>query len=261
MAGGDPDYEFAVQPDTTEPFGPVTKENLDIILLVFDFSCWLENPDDQTSEPIGVASWPVIGINPSLPSGSWQVDYPPGSTPAPPTSDDYPLTVQSVELTDDATEISVRLAAGTPGMTYVVSVFASAAATKRRKQVDCLLSIERSINPSLVAEIPPPTSIPGPPTVIGGDTTLPVGFDGRVYIEAAGPVTLTLPATPNVYQRVAPVDINGTAGTYPITVAGAAGDLIYTSPTFVMDIAHDDLIFEFDGDHWIVLASRYGFLG
>jgi hypothetical protein len=97
---------------------------------------------------------------------------------------------------------------------------------------------------------------------ISGDYTLPLGFAGRIYVEngSSAPLTITLPVTPTEGQRIAPVDINGNAATYPITYAGAVGDNIYASPTFVSDVNYDDLIFEWVGDHWIVLASRYTFL-
>jgi len=264
MAGGDPDYEFVVEPDTTEPFGPVTKENMDVTMLVFDFSCWLENADDATSEPISAVIYPMVGLADTSSIGSFRIDYPvdcPETRTLPP--DDYPLTVQSVEITDSATEVNVRVSAGTPGLTYVVSVIVSSASTKRRKQVDALVNVEQPLNPNLLSIATPDPVDAQPPLTISGSYALPMGFVGRIYIEnsSGAPISLTLPPTPKEFDRVAPVDINGNAATYPVTVVPSTGDLIYTQPNFVMDVNFDDLIFEYDGQHWIILASRFGFLG
>lgn len=260
----DTDYEFFVESDTTQPFGPISKENLDITRLNFDFTCWLEDQEDATTEPISAVIYPVIGVESNL-GKVWQADYPldgaPG--PPPPISDDFPLTVQSVEISEGAKEVNVRVSAGTPGLTYIVSVVVSSATTKRRKQVDALVYVEDPLNPNLVALAAPDITDVSPPLTISGSYVLPLGFAGRIYIEnsSGAPITLTLPPTPTEYQRVAPVDINGNAATYPVTVVGATGDLIYGGSSFVMDMNYDDLIFEYDGSHWIILASKYGFLG
>lgn len=257
------DYVFYVDSGTTQPFGPVSKENLDITRLVFDFTCWLVDADDGTTEPISSVGFPAIGLASQAGYPPWQVDYPFSDNTTPVVIEDtYPLTIQSVTIAAGATEVEVLVSAGTPGVEYVVSVVASAATTRRRKQVDCLVSVEAPLNPDLLAaSTPDPTA--GAPLIVSGDTTLPLGFDGRVYVEngSSAPITITLPITPNQAQRVAPVDINGNANTYPITYAGAPGDNIYSSPTFVSDVNFDDLIFEWTGDHWIVLSSRYTFLG
>lgn len=260
----DTDYEFSVESDTTQAFGPVFKENLDITRIIFDFSCWLSDVDDATSEPISAVIYPIIGLESNTTFPPYQVDYPLNlNTVSPALTDDYPLTVQSVSITHSATEIEVRLSAGTPGLTYVVSVVASAATTKRRKQVDCLVTVEPPLNPNLLSQASPDISDMSPPiTISGGDTTLPMGFNGRLYIEnqSNAPITITLPVTPVEGQRVAPVDLLGNAQTYPITFIGAAGDNIYSSVSFTSDVNYDDLIFEYVGDHWIILSSRYSFL-
>jgi hypothetical protein len=258
----DPDYTFYVESDTMDPFGPVFKENLDITRLVYDFTCWLAEEDEGTSEPISAVSYPIVGVESNL-GRDWQVDYPLGSNATPtPISDDYPLSIQSVAIASSATEIEVRVSAGTPGITYVVSVIASSATTKRRKQVDTLVTIEEPLNPNLLAQSAPDITDVSPPLTISGDYTLPLGFAGRIYVEneASLPITITLPVTPTEGQRLAPVDILGNAATYPITYAAATGDTVYTAPSFVSDVNYDDLIFEWVGDHWIVLASRYTFL-
>lgn len=255
------DYKFDVLADTLDPFGPVRKENVDIIRLLFDFHCWLDDAD--VTDPISAVSYPIIGAEAKIPVPPWQHDYPLDNTSvtAAPAEDTYPLSVQSVAISSSASRVEVRLAAGTPGITYVVSVIASSATTKRRKQVDCFVTIDQPVNPNLLAQAAPDVEEVTPPLIVSGDTTLPLGFAGRIYIEASAPMTLTLPLTPAQGQRIAPVDILGNVATYLVTVAGAPGDNIYGSPTFVMDINYDDLIFEWTGDHWIVLASRYAFLG
>lgn len=256
------DYKFDILADTLEPFGPVHKENLDIIRLLFDFHCWLED-DGDLAEPIAAVSYPVIGVEPKTPIPPWQNDYPldNSSVTAPPAEDTYPLSVMSVAISTDASRVEVRLQAGTPGLTYVISVIGSSATTKRRKQVDCFIYVEPPINPSLVSLAAPDITDITPPLIVSGTTTLPLGFEGRIYIEnsSGAPFTITLPVTPQQAQRVAPVDILGNAHIYPITFAGAPGDTIYSSPTYVMNANYDDIIFEWVGDHWIVLNNYYSF--
>jgi hypothetical protein len=255
MVGGD--YRFDIFPNTTQPFGPVAKENLDITRLIFDYTCWLND-----GEHISSVSQPVVALEGKIPVPPWQNDYPLDNTSVtePPEEDEYPLTIQSSAITTTATHVEVRISAGTPGLNYVVTVIATSSISNRRKQVDCLVTIERPLNENMMAEATPDTD--ENVIIVGDDATLPMDFTGRVYIEngSGHPITITLPITPKQLQRVAPVDISGNANVYPITFAGAPGDLIYSSPTFTTAVYADDLIFEWVGTHWIILASRYSFL-
>jgi hypothetical protein len=257
--GSGGDYFFSVMPNTVQPFGPITKENLDVTLLVFDFTCWL-----NTGEAIGAISQPQIRLEGKVPIPPWQNDYPlDNTTVTQPPADTYPLMIQSAAIALSASQVQVRVSAGTPGLNYVVSVIATSSAPQpRRKQVDCLVTIEVPLNPNMVSASAPDISAVQP-IIVNGSQTLPMGYNGRVYVQntSGAPITVTLPVAATQLQRVAPVDINGNAGEFPITYAAASGDMIYGSPTFASDINYDDLIFEWTGAHWIVLASRYAFLG
>ena len=251
MADGN-DYRFDVFPNTTQPFGPVFKENMDIVRLVIDFTCWLEG-----GEVIYAVSTPAIAIEGS-PTPPWQNDYPLDNTSVTVVPvDAYPLTVQSVYFTLNGAQVEIRLAAGTPGINYVVSVVATSSepVRQRRKQVDVLVTIEQPLNSDLVqVASPDPTAVM--PIIVTGNTNLPLDYNGQVYIQntSGGPITITLPVAPTQLQRVAPVDILGNASLFPVTIAGALpADKIYTSPTYVIDVDYDDLIFEWEGDHWITI--------
>jgi hypothetical protein len=258
--GSGGDYFFSVMPYTVQPFGPVTKENLDVTLLVFDFTCWL-----NAGETIGAIAQPAVQLEGAVPVPPWQNDYPLDNTSVTqPPADTYPLMIQSAAITLSASQVQVRVSAGTPGLNYVVSVIAtSSEAQPRRKQVDCLVTIEKPLNLNMVAAATPDPSAGGQPIIVNGSTTIPMGYNGRVYVQntSGAPIIVTLPITPTQLQRVAPVDITGNAGAFPITYQGAPGNTIYAASSFVSDINYDDLIFEWTGAHWIVLASRYAFLG
>jgi hypothetical protein len=113
----------------------------------------------------------------------------------------------------------------------------------RRIQVDVLVTVQVPLNESMVSviDVDPEVQI-GEPLVLGGSATIPVNFNGRVYVEngTGVPITITLPASPFVLQRIAPVDILGTFGTAPCTYAGAPANLIDGQATFVTDTPHDD---------------------
>lgn len=256
------DWFFTVMADDTQAYGPATKENMDIIRLVFDFSCWLE-----PNEGIGSITFPVILAEPKLPVPPWQNDYPLDNTSvAYPLDDIYPLAVASEAITGLSSKVEVRVGAGTPGMTYVVSTIVTAATTGRRKQVDCLVTIELPLNPNLVGNMDVDPDALTPPLVLGGDATIPVGYMGRVYVEngTGAPIRIFLPAAPQVLQRIEPVDILGTfSPATPCHYQGAPGNLIDGLAEFVSDIPFDDLIFEWTGGArgWIALMSRYSMLG
>lgn len=255
MAGKD--WFFTVMADDTAAYGPATKQNLDIIRLVFDFSCWLDN------EGIGATTYPQIKVEPLLPVPPWQNDYPLDNTSVTePVEDLYPLMVIAEAVTGLSSKLEIRVGSGTPGATYVVSAIVRGATTMRRKQVDCLVTVETPLNESMVGEVDITPEELAPPLVVGGSATIPVNYHGRVYIEngTGYPITITLPASPFVLQRIEPVDILGTFGTAPCYFVGAPANLIDGETYFYTDTPHDDLIFEWTGAQWIILTSRFGML-
>ena len=178
--GSGGDYFFSVMSYTVQPFGPITKENLDVTLLIFDFSCWL-----NAGETIGSIAQPAIKLEGAVPVPPWQNDYPLDDTSVTkPPADTYPLMIQSAAITTTATQVQVRVSAGTPGLNYVVSVVATSSepTQPRRKQVDCLVTIEVPLNPDMVsASAPDITAVS--PIIVNGSQTLPLGFSGRVYVQ------------------------------------------------------------------------------
>jgi hypothetical protein len=232
MDGGNGgDYFFSVFSNTSLPFGPVTKENLDITCLVFDFSCWL-----GTGEMLGSVAQPVIALEgvPLIPP--WQSDYPIDDTPSAPPVDTYPLT--SLSVTMSSTQVQVRVSAGTPGLSYVVSVLASAgAASARRKQVDCFVTIEQPLNSSLVAAGDVPAVDPGDVVILvpsSGDTVAP-GNANYVYINNSAVLavlTIQLPSTtPPIGGVVDFVEISFHRPVTTLVVTDSLGATIADSPT------------------------------
>src|SRR5262245_34534065 len=133
----DKDYNFTVFADTLDPLGPVGKENLDVIRLIYDWSCWLD-----TGEHLAQIDFPSIQ---ALPYGgsstNLRQDYPPDTQDAgtnPP--DTYPLMVLSEAITGSPGNFAeIKLVAGTPGFSYVVSYVVTGSSTQRRKQIDTLI--------------------------------------------------------------------------------------------------------------------------
>jgi len=257
------EYSFTVDDDDDkgQAFGPVSKENIDIARFLIDFSCWLD-----TSETIAEIDYLMTAVQqPPQTLPPWQADYPlDTAVPATPPDDLYPLTLVSQEISTNGLQVILKFSAGTPGLAYVVSFAARTSVSGRRRQVDILLAIDQPLNPAMVSpgDVPAGTS-PTAPLVIGGTTALPLGFNGRVYVENAsgGPITVTLPPSPTQGQLLSIVDINGNADANPITFKGNVSDLIYGANTFVTDLPYDDIRFEWTGSHWIMLAQHYGFLG
>jgi hypothetical protein len=134
----------------------VRKKNLDVTLLIFDFTCWL-----NSGETISTISMPSVHVEAAAPVPPWQNDYPLDNTSAYPPSDTYTLTIQSSTIASSSTQIQILVAAGTPGLSYVVSAVATSSATQsRHKQIDCIVTIEMPLNFELLSGSPGgPTSI------------------------------------------------------------------------------------------------------
>jgi hypothetical protein len=263
----DKDYLFQVYSDSLTPFGPVGKENLDVVRLRFDFSKYLD-----VGETIDIVQFPTIDtVQPEQQqnNGVWRPDYPVDCGPAPaPVAlppDDYPLTIVSEAITTMGTHVDVRVNSGTPGFTYVVSILIVGATTRRRKQIDTLVAVEMPVNGLMVGpgQLDPDII---PPIIIAGSIALPMGFNGLVVLENSGNLTslvITLPPNPDLGQLVEFIDALGKDGSYPVTFRGDGnvpvdGDL---SVTFVSAINFDCLRFIWMGTNWIMESQRFGFLG
>jgi hypothetical protein len=260
----DKDYKFTVLADNLEPYGPVGKENLDVIRLVFDFSCWVD-----TNENLGQIDFPTISLlPPSSASANWRQDYPPDdtTTDSAPPDDTYPLKVVSEAITGTpGTTVEIKVNAGTPDLSYVVSFVVVGSSTRRRKQVDTIVNIEHPVNPLMVGpgDLDPDVV---PPIIITGTTALPMGFDGWVFLSNTGntdSIVITMPPNPILGQMLGFIDTLGKDEAHPVTFRGD-GDVPIDgdgSLAFVSSISFDVLRFSWGGANWHVESMRYGFLG
>jgi hypothetical protein len=268
----DKDYMFTIFPDSLEPQGPIGKENLDVVRLQFDFSCYL---DTSTSETIDLVQFPTISVAPSGVSTStdnrhtFQPDYPiingsPVNPATTPPADNYPLRIVSEAITNMGLHTDVRINSGTPGFTYVVSFVIVGSTTRRRKQVDTLVHVEDAVNPLMVGpgQLDPDII---PPIIVNGSTALPMGFNGLVILQNTGNnsnIVVTLPPNPELGQTVDFIDALGKDELYPVTFRGDGdvpvdGDL---SSIFVSNVAYDVLRFIWMGTNWHLESQRFGFL-
>jgi hypothetical protein len=263
MAVGNNDYTFTVYANSLNPFGPVGKENLDVLRLRYDFTCYLD-----PSEGIDLIQFPTIGLPATVQdgsSGSWRQDYPPddSTTGSVPPADTYPLAVVSQAI-ESPQIVDIRLNAGTPGFQYVMSFLIVGSSSRRRKQVDTLINVEPALNPAM--------SGPGqldpdivPPIVVSGSIALPMGFDGLVIMENTSSLTglvVTLPPNPELGQEVEYIDKLGTDGACPVTFRGD-GDVPIDgdgSLTFLSITAYEALRFVWTGTYWHLESVRFGFL-
>jgi hypothetical protein len=256
------DYDFMVYPSDLKPYGVVGKENLDVIRLTFDFTCYLEE-----FEILQQVQFPTIAVAPpgTTPS-SWRSDYPLDCSPAGtlPT-DDYPLRVVSLAITHVGKAIELRLNAGTPGFTYVASFLITASTTRRRKQVDSLIRVESLLNPTMISpgDLDPDIV---PPIIIGGSTALPIGFDGLVILQNTSnnsTIVITFPPNPTLGQMVEFIDAYGTDRQYPVTFRGD-GDVPIDGDgrtVFVSSMNYDCLRWKWTGANWHLMQLRFGFIG
>jgi hypothetical protein len=255
-------FQVDVDDDKGKPFGPVNKENLDIARFIYDFSEWLDE-----SETVGQIDHVAIATAPPPPpQPPWQVDYPLDNTSATaPPPDVYPLTIVDVAIPCmEGLGVEIKVNAGTPGLTYVLSFAMTGTTSHRRRQVDTLVTIDWPLNPALVTpgDVTPTWTVP---LIVGGSTALPLGFAGRVYIEndTTAPIQITLPPTPDIGQVVSTLDVFQNAAQYPVTFVGDGVDPINASSgdDFVSAISGDDLNFEWTGSFWALGSNKYLFLG
>ena len=265
------EYYFAVNTDDDKgiPFGPVNKDNMDISRLIIDFACWLD-----PSESITLLEHLLIKAEPPALIPPWQANYPLDETSAIVYPvDTYPLTFYRNNIIHEGKAVVLDMAAGTPGLTYVVSFVAQAGVSLRKREVDTLLTIDRPFNPLMVAL---GESIPTYeyPLFITMSTALPLGFAGRVYINnlQSAPITVTLPPSPLLGDVVSILDYGETATPYPVTFIGAFGSEAFSIPSvsldpcgpaefFVSNISGDDLTFEWTGAYWAIGTNLYPIQG
>jgi hypothetical protein len=278
------DYTFLVPvPETTAPFGPVSKENYDLTEINIDYTNWLE-PGETISfsmPPVAVAATPQV---------PWQQDYPLDaaiSACAGTVTDTYPLTVISTSV--ESTIAQALLQAGTPGLTYAVSFVATASISERRKQVDVLVFVGSLVNPLAVGAAGPTnfgvSSVTAGEGLIGGGTGavglalhVPVsiadGGTGAVTAPQAlanlggapigsipsvsGLAPLASPAFTGV--PTAPTAATGTnttqlATTAFVDIAACTGVVVVTSASYTLSIPSIGRIFvNFNGAVTITLA-------
>jgi hypothetical protein len=256
------EYYFAVNTDDDKgvPFGPVDKDNMDISRLLIDFSCWLD-----PSESITLLEHLLIAADPPQTVPPWQANYPLDQTSSIVIPEDlYPLSFWRNNIVQAGKAVALDMASGTPGLTYVVSFVATAGVSLRKREVDVLLKIDQPLNPGMLA-LAPTFPVYVYPLFITMTTALPLGFQGRVYIDnqQSAPITVTLPPSPALGDVVMVLDYGLTASTYPVTFIGAFGSENFgdIGTEFVSNINGDDLTFEWTGIYWAVGTKLFPILG
>ena len=261
----DKDYNFKVFADTLDPLGPVEKENLDVIRLIYDWSCWCD-----TGEHLAQIDFPTIqALPPGASPTNWRQDYPPDTASDTPPTDDYPLRILSEAITtaitgSPATTVEIKVIAGTPGLSYVMSYVVTSNTSRRRKQIDTVVTIQQPLNTLMVGpgDLDPDTL---PPIVVTGGVALPMGFDGLVILTnnaSTTDIVITLPPNPEMGQRVKFIDALGTDQAFPVTFR-ADGDAIMDgdgTTNFVSTINYDVLEWTWTGSNWHLDAQRFNFL-
>lgn len=254
----DRDYKFVVYPSDLDPYGPVGKENADVIRLTYDFSCYLE-----AGETLQAIEFPKIAQAQSVAGiGNWRSDYPVDCpTTLAVTEDLYPLKVVSESITNLGKYVEIRLNSGTPDFTYVLSFLILASDTRRRKQIDTLIDIEHAINPMTIGpgDLDPDIV---PPIIVNESTALPIGFNGLVIFQNTSNnsgVIITLPPNPEPGQEVEFIDALGKDEAYPVTFRGD-GDVPIDGDgrvNFVSSINFDCLRFVWMGSNWHLIMNRF----
>lgn len=93
---------------------------------------------------------------------------------------------------------------------------------------------------------------PAPIVTVTAATALPGGTYGDVLVRngtSAG-LTVTLPLAPVTGQAVRVKDAQGNAGTYPITIAGAAAATIDGNVSYVLRLDYASVGIVWLGDQW-----------
>lgn len=219
--------------------GNSQKQHIDVRKYFFDFKRWLDRNETITR----LSNFAAL---PGQAAWGWQVDYPFASEPLD-VVDDFPLILDETAILSGKT-VSLMLASGTPGVSYLVS-FLAIAGTGRAKQVDIVVSVTP---PPVTSPAPGPPDMPSVPSETIYETTeLPAGAAGYIYVNnnTLAPISITLPPTPGVGQTLTIKDIAGNASTYPITIIGGAD--IEGEPTLTMGYNYNWVEITFTGAEWV----------
>jgi len=221
--------------------GNSQKQHIDVRKYFFDFKRWLDRSETITR----LSNFAAL---PGQAAWGWQVDYPFASEPSD-VPDTFPLILDESAILSGKT-VSLMVASGTPGVSYLVS-FLAIAGTGRAKQVDIVVSVAP---PPITSPAPePPVMPPTPPSMTIYETTaLPAGTAGFIYISnvSTEPLFVTLPPSPVVGQTLTIKDITGNAGTYPITVVGGTAQ-IEGQPTLYMNFDYSWIQITYTGAEWV----------
>lgn len=253
-------FQITVDDDKGVPFGPINKDNMDISRLIVDFTCWLDPSESITLLEHLMVTNELPALVPP-----WRSNYPLDETTMTPVLEDlYPLIFYRNNIIQAGKAVVIDMAAGTPGLTYVVSFVAQAGVSLRKRVVDILMVIDQPLNPNMVdiGDVIPTYAYP---LFITMTTALPLGFAGRVYIDnqTSAPMVVVLPPSPLLGDVVSVLDYGETATSYPVTFEGATGSENFSTDgtEFVSNVNGDDLTFEWTGIYWAVGTRLFPILG
>lgn len=229
--------------------GRITKETAETARAVFDFTHWLDK-----NEVIGaITRFSLQVYSPFCPGASWRIDYPLCGTDEPDADvDDAPLILTGATV-DQGSVVTVLVASGTPGLSYVVSFIAICDRSGRQKQINLIVTVPCMTNSAMITSLDPVPA--GSFTVVSDTTTLNTNTTGSVYVEndTGGEITITLPEVPTNGQTITGVDARGNAATHTIHWVGFGGVLINHHASYDFQVNRQAATFQWDGVEWIVV--------
>lgn len=110
--------------------GTTAKENPDLARVVVDFLDWLD-----PGEAVSAFTTPVVSVDAF---GAWSDNL--ANTVQP--TDTTPLTVASTTQVDANTKLVFLLAAGTPGIVYLVSFVVTGSVSGRQQAIEFRVAVE-----------------------------------------------------------------------------------------------------------------------
>lgn len=165
--------------------------------------------------------------------------------------DTNPLQVLAASVDVAGGKATVLIGDGTPGLTYGVSFLVLVSPTQRRKSVDLLVCVGTPL--ADIEGIPAPPPVPLPPYIFStGNTDLPQGFTGSVFVNntSGSSITVNLPPLPVVNQNVVIKDVLGNANTFNIIIA-AAGYTIDGQLNLVLSYNYAWAELTYTGSQWV----------
>lgn len=112
--------------------GSSAKETTDLARVVVDFFDWLD-----PGEGVSATTTPVVTLDTA---GSWSNT----NATTPPPVDSTPLTVFSTTMLDATTKMAFLLAAGTPGLVYLVSFVATGSTSARQQTIEFRIMVQQA---------------------------------------------------------------------------------------------------------------------